>query len=436
MYKTNYSTKKINYNFDKKNFFIYYQLVNENNKLRIINSFGDAPKTIDTDDIKYKDYGKIPLKFIEGIPSDEMLRIYLKKFKTWMCSAKINPIYSIDLSRGDIFCSEKFFFSLVKGYDKLKKITDIEYYYSESCSNNAIIYLKQNDIKVNCYSYDRKSAYPSIMNSDILIPIRPGKEYTLQKFGTIQVGYYRCTIESEHPDFNKIFITSKNNMYTHLSVIFAYENKDEFNIKIKLIKNGEPNAYLYDEKDCIELNKMTNDWYNMGIKLKNKYGKQNPYIKSIFSSAWGVLNQRLKKSISKSDIIKQNLEVGLSFDYRENEYQKISSYDKNGQTYFKIVDLNNPYRYKLRLKSFITSQARNDIANFSIKYGLKNVIRIATDCVSFSKDINNDDENYGVEDKTTGMIQFYNVNKYENLTSGYKSKNFKPDDEDDYEIID
>ena len=90
----------------------------------------------------------------------------------------------------------------------------------------------------------------------------------------------------------------------------------------------------------------------------------------------------------------------------------------------------------MRLKSFITSQARNDIANFSIKYGLKNVIRIATDCVSFSKDINNDDENYGIENKTTGMIHFYNVNKYENLTSNYKSKNFKPDDEDDYEIID
>ena len=208
-------SKKITYNFDKKYFYIYYQLVNENNRIRMINSFGDAPKTIDIDDIRYKDYGKIPLKFIEGIPSDEMLKEYLKKFKTWMCSAKINPIYSIDLSRGDIFCCEKFFFSLVKGYDKLKKITDIEYYYSESCSNNAI--------KVNCYSYDRKSAYPSIMNSDILIPIKPSEEYTLEKIGVVQVGYYRCTIESEHPDFSKIFVTSKNNMYTHLSVIFAYK---------------------------------------------------------------------------------------------------------------------------------------------------------------------------------------------------------------------
>ena len=101
------------------------------------------------------------------------------------------------------------------------------------------------------------------------------------------------------------------------------------------------------------------------MKLKNKYGKKNPYIKSIFSSAWGVLIKDLKKYI-KSEIKKQNLEVGLSFDYRENDYQKISSYDKNGETYFKIVDLSIPYKYKLRLKSFITSHARNDIANFSI----------------------------------------------------------------------
>ena len=97
------------------------------------------------------------------------------------------------------------------------------------------------------------------------------------------------------------------------------------------------------------------------------------------------------------------------------QYQKISSYDKDGETYFKIVDLSNPFKCKLSLKSFITSQARNDIANFSILHGLKNIIRIQTDSVSFSKDINNDDENYSKEDKSTGLIKFYNVNKYINL---------------------
>ena len=129
MSKTNYSIKKITYDFDKKYYFVYYKLADQNDKIRMIKCFYNPNKTnrpddittIDIDDIKYKDYGKIPLKFIGGTPSDEMLKDYLKKFKTWMCSAKINSIYSIDLSRGDTFCCEKFFFSLVKGYDKFKK---------------------------------------------------------------------------------------------------------------------------------------------------------------------------------------------------------------------------------------------------------------------------------------------------------------------------
>ena len=274
--KNNYSTKKQKVIYDRQKYYIYYQLADENNKIRIIKCFYDPKKinqpkdirTIDLYDTEFKDYGKIRLKFIEGKPDDEMLKNYLEKFKKWSYYLKINDIYSIDITNDDIIASEKFFFSLCKGYDKLKRITDIEYYYMESCANNAIIYLKKNDIEINCYTYDRKSAYPNILNSDILIPTKPGNEYTLKKFGTIQVGYYRCIIESEHKDFNKIFVKSKNNIYCHLSVIFIIENKDEFNITIKLIKDGEPNAYLYDENDCVELRTITSEWYNKAMELK------------------------------------------------------------------------------------------------------------------------------------------------------------------------
>jgi hypothetical protein len=447
--KNNYSTKKQKVIYDRQKYYIYYQLADENNKIRIIKCFYDPKKinkqddiqTINLYDTKFKDYGKIRLKFIEGKPDDKMLKNYLEKFKKWSYYLKINHIYSIDITNDDIIASEKFFFSLCEGYDKLKRITDIEYYYMESCANNAIIYLKKNDIEINCYTYDRKSAYPNILNSDILIPTKPGNEYTLKKFGTIQVGYYRCIIESEHKDFNKIFVKSKNNIYCHLSVIFIIENKDEFNITIKLIKDGEPNAYLYDENDCVELNSITSEWYNKAMELKecnkpDKSGVKNPYVKSIISSAWGILNQRKKIIKSESEIELQNLDVGLSFDYTQNDYQMISTFEKDNETFYKLVDLKNPYKYKLRLKSFVTAQARNDIATFSIKHGLKNVIRIQTDSVSFSKEINNDDINYSIEAKSTGLIHFYNVNKYENLTTGYKSKNFKIDDEDDYEIND
>ena len=140
--------------YDRQKYYIYYQLADENNKIRIIKSFYDPKKinkpddiqTINLYDTKFKDYGKIRLKFIEGKPDDEMLKNYLEKFKKWSYYLKINNIYSIDITNDDIIASEKLFFSLCKGYDKLKRITNIEYYYMESCANNAIIYLKKNDI--------------------------------------------------------------------------------------------------------------------------------------------------------------------------------------------------------------------------------------------------------------------------------------------------
>ena len=73
------------------------------------------------------------------------------------------------------------------------------------------------------------------------------------------------------------------------------EHKDEFNITIKLIKYGKSNVYLYDENDCVELMSITSEWYDTAMELKecnkpDKYGVKNPYVKSIISSAWGILN--------------------------------------------------------------------------------------------------------------------------------------------------
>ena len=114
--------KKNNYSviYDRQKYYIYYQLADENNKIRIIKSFYDPKKinkpddiqTINLYDTKYKDYGKIRLKFIEGKPDDEMLKNYLEKFKKWSYYLKINNIHSIDITNDDIVSSEKFFFSI------------------------------------------------------------------------------------------------------------------------------------------------------------------------------------------------------------------------------------------------------------------------------------------------------------------------------------
>jgi hypothetical protein len=44
---------------------------------------------------------------------------------------------------------------------------------------------------------------------------------------------------------------SKYDVYTSLSLKFAMKHKKQFNIKIELINDDKPNAYIYDEKDCV-----------------------------------------------------------------------------------------------------------------------------------------------------------------------------------------
>ncbi len=68
---------------------------------------------------------------------------------------------------------------------------------------------------------------------------------------------------------------------------------------------------------------------------------------------------------------------------------------------------------------------------------IDNVIRIHTDCISFLNEMDFDNENLVLEDKTTGLIHWKNCGNYHNLTTGYKSKIFKDIDEiDQYEIDD
>ena len=51
MYKSDYSTKKLTYDFDKKYYFVYCNLADQNNKIRIIKCFYNPNKMNRPDDI-------------------------------------------------------------------------------------------------------------------------------------------------------------------------------------------------------------------------------------------------------------------------------------------------------------------------------------------------------------------------------------------------
>jgi hypothetical protein len=379
--------------------------------------------TIEKDDETYKGYLAVILKYVEKKPCDKVLTDYLVDYKKWIFSAKLNRVYSIDFTRGDVQACQQTFFSLVKNYKQNEKIIATEFKWFEKCSNNALYYLKQDDIELECTSYDRKMCYGNILGSKIKIPIKKGLEYNLKKLPVVadlKYGFYRVKITCENPDIFKCFVFSKENVYVDVSLKLAFELKKHFDIKIELIVDDKPNMYLYDDKDMVELDTMTSDWLEKATQLKSKY-KTNPLLKFIASGTWGVIQQKRKLEYTLDEINELGIDMGLSDDCK---YKLVGRKQKNGINIYVLVNTSNAYHYNMRLKPWITAQARADMGRLAIQH-LPNIVRIQTDSITFDTNIEINDPNYALESKTTGLIQWFNVNKYHNKTNGYKSKNIK-----------
>jgi hypothetical protein len=159
-------------------------------------------------------------------------------------------------------------------------------------------------------------------------------------------------------------------------------------------------------------------WHEKVSALKKQY-KSNGLIKFIASGTWGAIQQRNMHLYTYEEIQKKKLDVGISSD---NAYNIIGMKTIKDVEYYKLVDTHKAYKYNLRLKPWVTAQARNDLGSLARKH-LKEIIRIQTDSISFDKALDINDDGYALEGKTTGLIHWLNVNKYHNKTNGYKSKN-------------
>lgn len=199
------------------NYYIYYQLADVEQKRRIITHNGIL-LTIDDDDIKYRSYLGVVMLFIDEKPNDSVLIEYLKNYKKWLYSAKLNKIFSIDFSRGAVIACQQTFFKLIKNFKDHEPIKCIEYKWFENCKNNALVYLRNDDITVDCISYDRKMCYGSILGSKLKIPTKKGRQFNFKKLPIIEnmkYGFYRVKITTLDHDTLKIcFVLSPSNTYT------------------------------------------------------------------------------------------------------------------------------------------------------------------------------------------------------------------------------
>lgn len=315
----------------------------------------------------------------------------------------------------NIHCSPK-----VKKYN-MDEITLTEYKYYEKCFNTGLTYINKDviDEEIDCFGYDFKRYYPTILNSKTMkIPTKQGieKKYTSLS-SKLKYGIYNVKISCDNDEFNKMFSYSKFHHYTHFSLQFARDNALKYDISIELNMDEEFNALVYPKECLVSLNKIFCHWFGSLDYLKERFS-DNKLIKHLFSSAWGEISKFNKvyktiKEIEKENIIFMDGKDFLNGEPITNEthlFIEREFYDSGD--IFILIPLNeNPYRSNMRIKPFITAYGRNITASIMAR-DIDNVVRVHTDGVCFSKPQTFDDlEWFPVEEaKTTAKIIWYSTN--------------------------
>jgi hypothetical protein len=239
--------------------------------------------------------------------------------------------------------------------------------------------------------------------------ILPNKKGT-EKFITeipdkILLGFYRVKITSDNKHATKLFAFSPDHVYNNISLSHAYELQEEYNFEIELIIDDKPNAYIYPKG--VRSSGVFGVWVDKLSKIKLKYPK-NKLIKHIMSSLWGALSMSNNIIKTWDEIEKEGLKIGIGCgaDYKITEYVFTEA-----KEYYKLQDMSKPYRYNIRLKSFLTAYGRVKIAEVA-QTNIEGTIRVQTDGIVFNDPMKVKFTGLISDSKTTGLINFMHVNKY------------------------
>jgi hypothetical protein len=370
--------------------------------------------------LRYKDLGE----------NDDDLITYAELFEEWCEQLREDRYIKFDYS--DCYCD---YTAVTRMFNRKagvhyqnshEPICTTEWRWFERCYNSGLQYLRENDIVVKCYSNDFKNQYPRCMNSNAMIPTKPGKEKTLDELppmNELKAGFYHVKVLCDNDDFRKIFSFCKHNVYVKESLAHAMKYAKQFGVKFKLVKDGKPNAYLYKDKDLVTLRSVCGVWYSyLKMQRDKPHLKDNPLLKHMFKSAWSSINADNAHWYTEEQMEEKGLDFGYGSGYDYEIIDEVYDSKKNKQK-FKLLNTAKPYKHNLRLKPWVTALSRNLTAEMALK-DIDNVVRIQTDSVSYTVKQEFDDKLFVTEDKTTGKIHFITVNAYENLTTGYKSGAF------------
>lgn len=305
----------------------------------------------------------------------------------------------------------------LKGIDK---INQNEFLYFEKCYNAGLMSIddKQINKTMEFYAYDFSAYYPHLLSKfDLQMPIKEGKlSKILDLKKKLKYGIYHIKITCDNKNFKKIFSFSSDNHYTHYSVNFCLKYKKQFNIAFEIQDlDKETNCLVYDGKDLINTGEIFSGWFDKLFELKKLFPK-NKLVKHLMTNIWGCLIQ-FERIIIKDDDDLLNYDISDITSNEETEYKLLETcpFIQNNEIvyHYKLIKSEKAYKHPFRIKPFLTSYARRQIAEFIIQEDIiENVVRVQTDGIVFNKEFNFEHLPYypKPEQKNTGSYIWYSVN--------------------------
>ena len=433
-----------------------------NNKARTYNPNTTEYKTVDYLDVfRYKRKYEM---FNGYETNDEGLIKFAIDFKQWCNEIKNSKVFKFNYFE---YCSHhiailEIFKKLCYDektkkhkYEHLEDIDNIEFEWIEACNNSGLQYCKKG--KHQCYGYDFKLTYPSILTTDyFFIPTKKGTLQTIKElpeYFTDVFGYYKVKVISNDERFNKVWSYSKKHTYTNISLGFALRCK-KLGFKVDMILIDEPNnAYIYGKKGkkdgdtgVIRSSNIFKTWFNPLSNLRESL-PNNKVVKMLMSSLGGRLFQLNRMFKTLDELKESKLDFSMDYDLNHKYFVRNIKYyhKKTGDTkVYELIETKKPYKFNLaRIKPFLLSYSRALVGAVALDY-IDDVVRIHTDNVTFNKQHDDVIEKHTntkeiirlvKEDKTTGLIKFKGVGCYKHYTNDkYTTKNYDDFDEDDEEI--
>jgi hypothetical protein len=373
--------------------------------------------------MKYEDFKKLSMKYemFDGYEAtDEGLYTFYKDFDVW--NKQLKAHYDEHKSHLTFFYFKytnemnviETFYNYSKNmfdikYNNYSAIKSRESSYFERCNNGGLMFSDSGIY--DCIGYDYNSFFPRLLGDDdfdLKIPIESGKEFKLDTldYNNIEFGFYNVKIECEDKRF--FFNYSKDDVYTHYSLLDAIKYKERFNIKITLNMNCEYNAYLYCDKYFLkETKKIFGKWFNELNAFKIKHPK-NKLIKHLMSSLWGALSKKNVIYVKEDEAEKYDFEFTGD---AGKEYRVISCSNSSTNPYFTMIKQDDPYKYNIRLKPFLLSYSRSIMLDIAMKNHPQEIVRIMVDNIVYKSDVKFDVQNMSLEKKTSGLINVKNVLK-------------------------